>query len=73
MIRGNLIAEDRAEGSELQLAIPRRLLYAAAGQEPRSVDFKWADNLQHAGDVMDFYNSDDVAPAGRFRFRYETR
>ena len=25
-------------------------------------DFKWADNLQHPGDIMDFYISGDVAP-----------
>jgi hypothetical protein len=35
------------------------------------IDFKWADNLQHPGDVMDFYKSGDVAPAGRFNYRYD--
>ena len=35
-----------------------------------SFDFKWADNLQRPGDVMDFYLSGDAAPAGRFFYRY---
>jgi hypothetical protein len=32
-------------------------------------DFKWADNLQHPCDVMDFYISGDVAPEGKFNYR----
>ena len=35
--------------------------------------FKWADNLQKAGNIMDFYLSGDVAPEGRFQYRYETK
>ncbi len=57
-------------GNELQLVVPR----AALGLPPEtlhvSIDFKWADNLQHPGDIMDFYVSGDVAPEGRFKFRY---
>jgi hypothetical protein len=37
------------------------------------LDFKWADNLQHPGDIMDFYLDGTVAPEGRFNFRYETK
>jgi hypothetical protein len=56
------------KGSELQIAIPR----AALGLPARGVafDFKWADNLQRPGDVMGFYLSGDVAPEGRFNYRY---
>ena len=35
-----------------------------------TVDFKWIDNPQRAGDIMDLYGSGDVAPEGRFRYRY---
>jgi hypothetical protein len=31
---------------------------------------KWVDNLQYASDVMDFYTSGDVAPEGRFPYRF---
>jgi hypothetical protein len=57
-------------GNELHLAIPRELLAVSRGRNRLSLDFKWADNLQHPGDVVDFYTSGDVAPEGRFRFRY---
>jgi hypothetical protein len=55
----------RSAGNELQLAIPRGVIGGRA-----SFDFKWTDNLQRPGDVMDFYLSGDVAPGGRMRFRY---
>jgi hypothetical protein len=54
----------------LQLAIPREALGLKSSAPAVSLDFKWADNLRHPGDVMDFYVSGDVAPEGRFTFRY---
>ncbi len=58
------------KGNELHLAIPK----AALGlPEKTAFDFKWADNLQAPGDVMDFYLSGDVAPEGRFKFRFQTK
>jgi hypothetical protein len=59
-------------GHELFLTLPRRVLELPEGEEPFVVDFKWADNLRAPDDVMDFYVSGDVAPEGRFRFRYMT-
>jgi hypothetical protein len=55
-------------GSELQIAIPRAVVGLPNG--PIAFDFKWVDNLQRPGDVMDFYLSGDVAPEGRFNYRY---
>lgn len=60
----------RVEGNELQLAIPRSALRLKTGGTKTAIDFKWADNLQTPGDVMDFYVSGDVAPAGRFNYRF---
>jgi len=60
----------RVEGNELQLAIPRAALGLPTGKTGFTLDFKWADNLQRPGDVMDFYLSGDVAPDGRFKYRY---
>jgi hypothetical protein len=62
--------EVRVGGNELQLAIPREALGLKAGETKTAIDFKWADNLQRPGDVMDFYVSGDVAPKGRFNYRY---
>ena len=63
----------RAAGNELQLAIPRRALGLKAGETKTAIDFKWADDLQHPGDVMDFYVSGSVAPSGRFNYRFVGR
>lgn len=63
----------RASGAELHLAIPRQALGLSGGTDPIAIDFKWADNLQKPGEVMDFYLSGDVAPEGRFKYRYVTR
>jgi hypothetical protein len=57
-------------GNELQLAIPRAALGLKAAETRVSLDFKWADHLEHPGDIMDFYLSGDVAPDGRFNYRY---
>ena len=60
-------------GNQLQLAIPRKALGLKNGHGAVKLDFKWADNLQHPGDIMDFYLDGTVAPEGRFNFRYETK
>jgi hypothetical protein len=60
----------RVKGNELQLAIPRTALGLPEGTTRTCLDFKWADNLPHPGDIMDFYVSGDVAPEGRFMYRY---
>jgi hypothetical protein len=60
----------RVSGNELQLAVPRRALGLKSGETKTAIDFKWADNLQHSDDIMDFYVSGNVAPAGRFNYRF---
>ncbi len=62
----------RVAGNELHLAIPRESLgISPSARAALSLNFKWADNLQHPGDVMDFYTSGDVAPEGRFQYRFD--
>ncbi|HZR18170.1 MAG TPA: hypothetical protein VFE51_12830 [Verrucomicrobiae bacterium] len=58
--------------NELALAIPRLSLGLLQGKAPVSFDFKWADSLQRPGDIMDFYLSGDVAPEGRFNYRFSS-
>ena len=60
----------RTSGNILHLAIPRAALGLPEGKSPLAFDFKWTDNVQRPGDVMDFYASGDVAPEGRYKFRY---
>jgi hypothetical protein len=60
----------RVEGNEMQLSIPRSALGLPNNTPSLSFDFKWADNLQSPGDVLDYYLSGDTAPEGRFMARY---
>jgi len=39
-------------------------------KQPFDLSFKWADSILKPGDIMDFYLSGDVAPLGRFVWRW---
>ena len=53
------------------LVIPRTSLGLAEGNGPVKLDFKWADNLPESPSIFDLYSQGDVAPEGRFKFRYD--
>ncbi len=38
--------------------------------KPLNFEFKWNDNMQENGNIMDFYVNGDTAPGGRFNFVY---
>jgi len=57
------------KGNEMMLAVPRKALGLPAG-DAVVLDFKWWDNAQKPGDIMDTYLSGDAAPDARFNFRY---
>lgn len=61
----------RVEGNQMHLAIPRSLC-GIPDNADITLDFKWADNVVKPLEIMDFYLSGDVAPAGRFSYRYKT-
>ena len=53
----------------MQIAIPRN----AIGMEKEvNFNFKWVDNTQEDGDIMDFYKSGDATPLGRFAFVFRS-
>jgi hypothetical protein len=56
-------------GNELMLAVPRQALGLPPGDAVQP-DFKWWDNAQKPGDIMDTYLSVDCAPDARFNFRF---
>lgn len=62
------------KGNVLQIEIPRHMLGMRSGwfSSMPSFNFKWADNVQTDGDIYEFYKSGDVAPGGRFTFRFNT-
>lgn len=58
----------KVSGKYMELKIPRGIL--SIKDKKINIEFKWADNLQEEGEVMDFYLSGDVAPNGRYNFIY---
>jgi hypothetical protein len=60
----------RVSGSQMELKIPKALLKL---KNQQSFQFKWSDNMQKHGDVMDFLLNGDVAPLGRFNYEYQLR
>ena len=57
----------QVQGNRLSVAIPRALLDIGGSVD---LEFKWNDNMQREGDIMDFYVSGDTAPPGRFNYVY---
>ena len=53
--------------NKLALGVDRQVL----GVEGKvDIEFKWNDNMQENGNIMDFYVNGDTAPGGRFNFVY---
>ncbi len=55
--------------SQLVLRIPRKEL--KLNNRKLDFEFKWVDNMQDEGNIMDFYVSGDAAPGGRFNFVFQ--
>ena len=62
----------QVEGKELMLAIPREALGMKTG-DVIEFYFKWWDNPQRPGNIMDVYLDGDVAPDARFKYRYSSQ
>ena len=56
-------------GNKLELEINRRSLNLQ--NKAIDIEFKWNDNMQENGNIMDFYVNGDTAPGGRFNFIYK--
>ena len=61
----------KAEGKHLHLAVPKSALGVSG--DDFVLDFQWADNVSLTGPIEDRYLRGDVAPEGRFRYRYGGR
>lgn len=62
-------ARMEVEGRRMMIRVPRQML--GLKNVPLRLEFKWSDNMQDEGNLMDFYVHGDVAPGGRFNFVYE--
>lgn len=63
-------AEYAVNGNRLEIKVPKSILGITG--EP-DFGFKWSDNMQEEGNIMDFWLNGDAAPAGRFNFHYSGR
>lgn len=59
--------EFKVHDTFLEIAIDKKLLGLDTSVD---IEFKWSDNMQDEGNIMDFYVNGDVAPGGRFNFVY---
>ena len=57
--------------NKLELMIEKQLLNLAG--RDIDIEFKWNDNMQENGNIMDFYVNGDTAPGGRFNFVYSVK
>lgn len=63
--------EYSVSGNVMMVKIPRSMLGIGSGEF--TVNFKWADNTQVDGDILDFYQTGDAAPGGRFKYQYNSK
>lgn len=60
----------KVEGNKMMVTVPKALI-GLNGVRNIDMEFKWADNMQTQGNLMqDFYTNGDVAPKGRFNYRF---
>jgi hypothetical protein len=62
------IADLVVKDNMLVIKIPRNII--ALNGKPVNIEFKWNDNMQDDGNIMDFYVNGDTAPGGRFNYVY---
>jgi hypothetical protein len=65
------VAKFAVTANKLELEVERSLLGLVGADI--DIEFKWNDNMQESGNIMDFYVHGDTAPGGRFNFVYSTR
>ncbi len=65
------LVDYRVSGNALEIAVPLELLGWPEGR-PLDIEFKWIDNVDPSSTgIMEFYVDGDVAPLGRFNYRYK--
>lgn len=69
----NPVAETKfaVNNNKLEFGIAKSLLNLRSNQI--DIEFKWNDNMQENGNIMDFYVNGDTAPGGRFNFVYTAK
>jgi hypothetical protein len=63
--------EYAVKGKVMEIKVKRSVMNVKSKQ--LNFEFKWSDNMQEEGNVMDFYVNGDAAPDGRFNFVYSEK
>ena len=58
-------------GNSLEFAVTKALMGLSGNGV--DIEFKWNDNMQDNGNIMDFYVNGDTAPGGRFNYVYTAK
>ena len=58
------------QGREMMVTVPRALVGLQPARGALRFDFKWADGVLNTGNILDFIDQGDVAPNGRFNYRF---
>ena len=58
-------------GNSLEFAVTKALMGLSGNGV--DIEFKWNDNMQENGNIMDFYVNGDTAPGGRFNYVYTAK
>lgn len=61
--------DEKIDGDRLVITVPRKAI--GMDKDGFALSFKWLDNTQKDGDIMDVYVSGDAAPGGRFRYVFK--
>ena len=62
-------ASYRVHENKIHIVIPKDVLNISSNHT--RIEFKWIDNMQEPGNILDLYTNGDAAPGGRFRYRFE--
>ena len=60
----------KVKDNVLEIAISKSLLNITGDEF--TINFKWSDNMQTDGEILDFYQYGDTAPGGRFNYNYKS-
>ncbi len=58
------------DGKTLVIKV-KRSVFGLTAEKGIDFEFKWSDNMQDEGNIMDFYENGDVAPGARFNYVYK--
>ncbi len=55
------------DDNKMMISVPRSMVNLTGALD---FEFKWSDNMQEQGDIMDFYTNGDTAPIARFSYHF---